>query len=75
MDMRSSFLADPIVVIPHQFDRLVEHRAANTLHIIQIQACRDPTNFAAIEDFRKNLSTFLVNLSRHHESDYLPVSQ
>jgi len=72
-DVRSSFLAIPIAMVPQQFDQLVTHRNADTLHNIKIQDCRDPTNFGTLEDFRKQLSGFLVNLSRHRDDPVISV--
>ena len=39
-DVRSSFLATPTVMVPHEFDQLVTHRNANTLHNIKLQEDR-----------------------------------
>ena len=58
IDVRSSFLATPVVMVPHQFDELVTHRNANTLHNVKLQDCRNPTNFGTLENYRNQLSGF-----------------
>ena len=60
-------------MVTQEFDQLVTHRKGDTLHNIKIQDCRDPTNFGALEDFRKQLYGFLVNLSRHRDDPVISL--
>ena len=42
---------------------------------MSLNDCRVPSNFGALENFKKSLATFLLNLSRHKDDPVVSVSK
>ena len=50
-DVRSAFVATPVVMVRHDFELLVTHRNDGTLHNVNLVDCRDPSNFGSLNGF------------------------
>ena len=57
------------------FEELLEHKNNNTLINVSLTECRVPTNFGVLENYKKSLATFLLNLSRHKDDPVVSVSK
>ena len=74
-DVRAAFIATPVVHIDLDFEQLLVHKNNNTLLNVHLAECRDPSNFGALNTFRKQLADFLLNLSRHQDDPVVSVSK
>ena len=73
--MRGPFVAAPVVVVPNDFEQLVTHKNNGTLHNVKLVECGDPSNFGSLDEFKKQLADFLVNLSRHRDDLVVSLSK
>ena len=58
-EVREVFIAPALVNVEHNFEDLLEHKNNNTLINVSLTECRVPSNFGALENFKKSLATFL----------------
>ena len=47
----------------------------DVLHNISLAECRDPSNFGELDNFKKRLAAFLLNLSRHKDDPVVSVAK
>ena len=51
------------------------HKNNNALLNVLLEDCRDPSNFGELDNFKKQLAEFLLNLSRHRDDTVVSVSK
>ena len=54
---------------------MLQHKNDDTLTNVSLAECRVPTNFGGLEAYKKNLATFLLNLSRHKDDPIVSVTK
>ena len=74
-DVRAVFIATSLINIRHDFETLLVHKNNDMLHNVFLAERRDPSNFGALDSFKKLLAEFLLNLSRHRDDPVVSVSK
>ena len=74
-DVLAVFITTPSINVDHDFEALLVHKNNDVLHNISLAECRDPSNFGELDNFKKRLTTFLLNLSRHRDDPVVSVAK